>query len=213
MAVVVEPQLNPDIDKRWSWPVYLATLRARNQCPTTLLVVCTTMSVARWCSTPIVMGHPNWVLTPLVLGPDRIPVVTDRDQATRMPELAVLSAMTHYDNPDFDKMLEAFLAGLNSVDDSRCNFYVDIVYSALPAAGRLKLEKSMNSEPYEPKAPFLLRPYREGETKALFTVLDSRGIAVEDDVRKRIEECDDIDLIDTWVRRAARAESSRELFD
>lgn len=36
-AVVVEAQLEPDAEKRWSWPAYVATLRSRLRCPTELL--------------------------------------------------------------------------------------------------------------------------------------------------------------------------------
>ncbi|WP_188191166.1 hypothetical protein [Nonomuraea sp. SYSU D8015] len=36
-AVVLEVQRQYDEDKRWSWPVYLATLRARHKCPVLLL--------------------------------------------------------------------------------------------------------------------------------------------------------------------------------
>src|SRR5271166_752895 len=38
-ALVVEAQLAPDADKRWSWPVYLTGLRARLRCDVALLVV------------------------------------------------------------------------------------------------------------------------------------------------------------------------------
>jgi hypothetical protein len=70
-AVVLEVQLGTDDRKRYSWPVYLSTLRARHECPTTLLVVCPTADAAAWCRKPIALGHPDWVLTPLVLGPDQ----------------------------------------------------------------------------------------------------------------------------------------------
>ncbi|WP_437952684.1 hypothetical protein WME98_19685 [Sorangium sp. So ce296] len=33
--------------------------------------------IARWCSRPIDAGHPGLKLTPLVLGPAGVPVVTD----------------------------------------------------------------------------------------------------------------------------------------
>jgi hypothetical protein len=36
-AIVVEVQLTRDEDKRWTWPVYLASLRARVGCPTALI--------------------------------------------------------------------------------------------------------------------------------------------------------------------------------
>jgi hypothetical protein len=56
LAVVVEVQLRADPRKRRSWPVYLATVRARLDCPVVLLVVCTAKAVAAWCRTPIPPG-------------------------------------------------------------------------------------------------------------------------------------------------------------
>ena len=68
-AVVVEVQLRPDGAKRWSWPVYLTTLRARLRCPALLLVVCVdATTAAAWCAAPIPLGPPGLELVPLVLG-------------------------------------------------------------------------------------------------------------------------------------------------
>ena len=72
LAVIVEVQLNPDRDKQWTWPVYIATLRARLRCPTMLLVVCPDPAVARRCGAPINLGQPGLTLCPLVIGPDRV---------------------------------------------------------------------------------------------------------------------------------------------
>jgi hypothetical protein len=49
-AVVVEVQLRRDKNKHWTWPVYLASLRARYRCPTILLVVCLDRRTAEWCA-------------------------------------------------------------------------------------------------------------------------------------------------------------------
>jgi hypothetical protein len=67
LAVIVEAQLSRDNGKRRSWPVYLTTLHARPRCPTMLLVVCADTATAGWCGRPIELGHPGFVLRPLVL--------------------------------------------------------------------------------------------------------------------------------------------------
>jgi hypothetical protein len=72
LAVVVEVQLRRDQGKRWSWPIYLATLRGRFRCPTVLLAVCVDAGTAAWCAAPIELG-PGTTMTPMVLGPDRVP--------------------------------------------------------------------------------------------------------------------------------------------
>ncbi len=39
LAVVLEVQLAVDLEKRFTWPVYLAGIRALRRCPTVLVVV------------------------------------------------------------------------------------------------------------------------------------------------------------------------------
>nr|MDT0666953.1 hypothetical protein [Micromonospora sp. DSM 115978] len=90
-AVVVEVQLHADAGKRKSWPSYLALGRERHNCPVYLLVVCLDDDVAHWSRAPVDYGHPGLTLVPVVLGPDRTPLV-DPDTAPHRPEAAVLAA-------------------------------------------------------------------------------------------------------------------------
>ncbi|MGQ0779012.1 MAG: hypothetical protein ACT4NY_32135, partial [Pseudonocardiales bacterium] len=53
----------------------------------------------------------------------------------------------------------------------------------------------------------------KGEAKAVLAVLDARGIDVPEDVRTRITGCSDLGQLDAWVRRAATADSVKDLFD
>ncbi|MEV6768554.1 hypothetical protein AB0N05_07950 [Nocardia sp. NPDC051030] len=87
LAVVVEVQLRPDHRKHWSWPVYVTTLRARLHCPTVLLVLTSKRRTATWASKPIELGCGLGSLTPVVLGPAQVPVITDPEPADQMPEL------------------------------------------------------------------------------------------------------------------------------
>ncbi|MDN5859990.1 MAG: hypothetical protein L0H84_15350, partial [Pseudonocardia sp.] len=52
----------------------------------------------------------------------------------------------------------------------------------------------------------------EGKAEGVLAVLDARGITVPAQVRARITECTDVDLLDTWVRRAATANQAEDLF-
>jgi len=224
LAVVVEVQLGRDQDKRWSWPIYLATLRGRLRCPTVLLVVCVDTATATWCATPIELGHPGARLTPLVLGPDRVPVVTDLDEAARGPELSVLSAMAHGAHPDRSKVLDALLSALAAVDEDLALLYSDIVLAALPVAAQHYLEALMTTRTYEYQSDFARRHRSQGRAEgeaegraeakvmAVLAVLDTRGIEVPDDARARITQCSDLHQLDTWVRRAVTADSVQDLF-
>lgn len=131
LAVVVEAQLRIDPRKRQTWPVYVATLHARLGCPIILLVVCTKAAVAAWCAEPIVIGAPGLTLTPVVLGPQNVPVVTDPDQAQRHPELTVLSAMTHGADHG-EPVFYALLAALDVLGPEHAGLYADLVFAALP---------------------------------------------------------------------------------
>jgi hypothetical protein len=91
MAIVVEAQLGRDPDKAWSWPVYLATLRARLRCDVALLVVTDSAAVASWAATPIETGHPGWVLQPLAKVALAAAGGLDREKATLYSDLVVWS--------------------------------------------------------------------------------------------------------------------------
>lgn len=92
-------------------------------------------ATAAWCANPIPLGHPGFVLTPLVVGPDQAPVIIDEARANESPELAVLSAIAHGTHPDRDKILHALLSALDvidSTDPQRAAPYADVVLAALP---------------------------------------------------------------------------------
>ncbi|WP_259402573.1 hypothetical protein [Microbispora sp. H10670] len=52
----------------------------------------------------------------------------------------------------------------------------------------------------------------KGEGDAILNVLEARGLEVPDDVRERIHQCQDLDQLRTWVRRAVTVTSAHELF-
>lgn len=221
LAVVIEIQLGRDGGKRWSWPVYLATLRSRLRCSVALLVLCSTTRVADWCAAPIDLGHPGWVLRPLVVGPDRVPVVTEPEDAERSPELAVLSAMAHgAEHVHGEKVLSALLAGLRNIDDEHLTRYHDLVLAVLPEAARARLEDMMTAGTYEYQSDFVRRHVNqgraegraEGEANALLTLLAARGIAVSDDAKARITSCTDLDQLQAWISRAITIDTVDELF-
>src|SRR5690606_8758562 len=157
LAVVNEVQLRRDPRKRRTWPHYLTSLHARLGCPTMLLVMCTDAATARWCAGPIEIGHPGWVLRPLVVGPDTIPVITDTAEASRAPELAVLSAIAHGRGPGEEPIFRAMLTGLQTVDQDHFELYTDIVLTALPEAAQHCLEALMDVTTYEFQSDYFRR--------------------------------------------------------
>jgi len=212
MAVVVEIQLRRDGDKRWSWPVYVATLRARLRCPVELLVVCPDAAIAAWCATPVVLGVSGSKVRPLVVGPELVPVVTDAEQASRMPELTVLSALAHGGDVQRHAVLDALLSALTAVEEQHAFLYLELVFAALPESARQHLEGLMSTDTGEELSLLAQWYVSRGEAKAVFTVLEARGIAVPDAARERVNGCRDLAQLDTWVRRAATAATIDDLF-
>jgi hypothetical protein len=220
-AIVVEVQLSRDEDKRKSWPIYLTSLRSRVACPTALLVIAPDAAVARWCAQPIELGHPGFVLQPLVMGPDAIPVILDEQVAREDPELAVLSAMAHGHEDVGASIAQTVLAAVGGLDTERVRLYVDLAMSSLSGAARSALEELMQRGTYEYQSEFA-RKYvaqgleegrHEGERAALFEVLDARGLRVDAETRQRILACTDLAQLKVWLRKAVTVESAQELFE
>lgn len=217
LAVVVEVQLGRDPGKRWSWPVYISTLRARLRCPVVLMVLCIDARTRAWCAAPIPLGHPGLVLAPLVLGPEQVPLITDGADLGHSAELVVLSAIAHSTHRDRGKVFSALVTTLESIDRDRGALYYDFVYAMLPEAARKHLEELMTAGTYEFQSDFARRYFgqgkAEGKAEVLLSILDARGIDVPADIRSRVTGCSNLDQIEEWVRRALTADSLEDVFD
>ncbi|WP_017627815.1 hypothetical protein [Nocardiopsis chromatogenes] len=219
-AVVFEVQRKPDQRKRFSWPVYHSTVRARLECPTALMVLCPDSATADWARFPIDTGHPEYALRPLVVGPTEIPVVTDPARAREQPELSALSALAHGGDNEGLAVLTAFAEALSALPEDRFPIYNDYVVNGLSEAARAHWEALMTSGTYTFKTEFARRHresgFREGKTKgeaeSLLAVLDARGFALTDEHHERIAACDDPALLLRWTTRAVTADSADEVF-
>ncbi len=211
-GVVVEAQLDRDADKPFSWPLYTWALRAKHRCPTCLLVVAPDEKIASWAAQPIEGGQPRSPFVPLVLGPGGVPVVTEPELARQAPELAVLSAMAHGGGEDALKVALAAIAAANGLDDERAKLYCDLVYVAVSAAVRRKLEELMESGSYEYQSPFAKRWLAEGKVEgkaeSLLKILAARGLAVSEEQKTTIMTCSDLPTLDRWIEQVIKAEST-----
>jgi hypothetical protein len=166
LGIVVEVQLQSDDRKQFVWPVYVANLRARMECPVCLLVVTADESTARWATRSIDLGGGNRFV-PLVLGPSGIPEITDQAQALADPELAVLSAMAHGRDADTDKSTQIALAAQFAsvgLDDDRSKLYFDLILISLSEAARKAL-RNMDPATYQYQSDFAKRYVAQGEVQ------------------------------------------------
>lgn len=219
-GAIVEVQLDIKEDKRKAWPRYAAALWLREDCPVEVLVVCTDTRVAAWASRPIPTALPGYVLHPRVLGPDRIPAVTDASQAADCLELATLSVMAHGHRREVP---EAFMAALSKVADGDSAQYYEHAWKLSPLSARRILEDLMASTTWPVHSPFAREHFgkgkeegktegkTEGEARALIRVLKARDLLTEE-AHARIDACKDPDQLEAWIERAATATSTDQIF-
>jgi hypothetical protein len=215
LVVIVEVQLGHDPDKRFSWPEYLTGAHARFRCQASLLVVAPDPAIATFCAAPIDIGPPGWVLHPRVLTRATVPVVIDPREASRRPELSVLSAMAHGDSEIGAAIAMAALPALGGLDEERARFYGDLVYSSMNEAARKALEAKMKG--YQYQSDFAKKYVAEGKTEgiagAVLTVLRARGFEVPEAVRDRILACTDLAKLEHWLKQAAVRTALSEILD
>ena len=52
----------------------------------------------------------------------------------------------------------------------------------------------------------------KGKREDILRLLEAHGVPVDTSARRRIEECTDLEQLDTWFGRAIKAETTDELF-
>lgn len=224
LGIVVEVQLAIDKAKRASWLVYLANLYAKIDAPVALLVIATSPRVAAWCARPMSFGPGEFRLRPFVLGPTEVPVIVDEAAAMEAPEFAVLSALAHSQGPDAFDVGRAALSAASRLDIERARLYSDLIL-AKSAAKRELEEMLMIPAGYKPQSELFRRWYADGreegrergrieaKAEALLVLLHARGLIVGDEIREKVQRCDDVECLDTWFRRATAATSLDEVFE
>ena len=113
LVVVVEVQLGRADDKRYTWPHYAIGMRTRFRCPCVVLVITPDAGVAEWAQEVIDLGGGSR-FTPVVIGPEQIPAVTDPAVAVASPDLAVLSALAHRGGAKGLDVVRAALEGVSN---------------------------------------------------------------------------------------------------
>jgi hypothetical protein len=239
-AFVVEAQLSIDNEKRYTWPLYLASLHARMRCPSWLVVITPFEDVAAWAETPLESMQPTSPLTPIVLGPSQIPRITSAAAAQFIPEVTMLSALVHGAEPDGAPVIEAALRAASRLDEERMRTYFDLVYATLGEVARTALEALMPLGNYEYKSDFAKTYVAQGRAEglqegraeglqegraeglqageavgaraALFAVLAARGIDVSAEARHRIQSAADVALLKQWIASAAVADRIDDVF-
>lgn len=226
-ALVAEAQDCVDPKKRRRWPGYVTGVFGRHVCPVDLVVLTVDREVAAWAARPITAGRLPGALTftPVVVGPDQIPRITDPEVARRSPELAVLSAVAHGDEPGAEAIALAALVAMGDLDNDRGILYVDLVFHHLAPAARALLEQLMATANYEFQSDFARKFFFEGraegraegeargEARMLLHLIELRGIPASERDRERILSCMDCAQLERWAARVLTARTTDDLFE
>lgn len=213
-VLVVEVQTAIDPRKHASWPVYVAGLRARHGCATTLVVVALEDEVARWADRAIDLGRGMSWVRPVVVGRAAVPIIKEVEEAERAPELAVLSFMAHIEEAeDLEARAQAALVALRALDKAEAKVYFDVVLVRLgESAARAILEKLMATKGYEFQSEFAKEFIAKGEARLLLKQLQLKGFTLTDAQRLRVMSCVDETQFDTWAGRVLTARSVEDVF-
>jgi hypothetical protein len=195
LAVVVEVQRHIDDAKRWSWPYYAAAMSSRHECPAVLLVVTPSPKVADWADQPLDTG-PCSLFWPVVLGPSRIPQVTD---ASAEPELLMLSATAHAELEP--SIVTALLRRLDGVDQPLRDAYARITLALVAPTIREEVERMLKARDYPVdswaqkyvaigEARGEARGEAKGEANFLLHLLARRFGEVSDEIERRVRSAD-----------------------
>jgi hypothetical protein len=217
LLVVIEPQGRKDDEKRFSWPAYLANLRAAHKCESAvLIVICWDAAEADKCRAAIPMGHPGYVLIPIVIGP------RDGQELTGTgPWLTVLAGSMGAIDLTADAGRRMVL---DAIRDTRSNTpttrtLTAIILGVAPNdAARSALEALMETKEYKndffdrAEAIGEARGEARGEAKAVVKILDARAVGLTTEQRDRVLSCEDINQLDSWFDRALTATSADDVF-
>jgi hypothetical protein len=226
--VVVEAQTDPDEKKWWSWPYYIAYLRARYECPVILLVVCTKPDTEQWARTEITSGLGDLIcmrVTPAVAGPGNVEPVTDLARARANVGFAAFSALTHSRTESAREILEVLAQALGNISTQNGTFLAELVEAGLARTSSYQIWRDLmitNDYPHvsqwraQATEQGLQRGIEQGSVETriedILRILARRDISVSEGDRTAIESCTDMNTLETWFDRALVIDDINDLF-
>jgi hypothetical protein len=227
-TLLVEVQRRIDTRKPYAWTQYMAALFAEYEAPVELIVFVEDSTVARWARKAIHVGSSlSW--RPTVIGPEELASKRHREALRQSPELSLLAIQLCVSSeqvaPEVITHTAQWLSHTDELADEDARLYRDIIRNAVSGATRTLVEQIMgvSNQPFESSYfQRLRREWREegrelglqkAAAQSLLTVLSARGFALTDEQRLRIEECNNLELLQQWLRKAATASSVKEVFE
>lgn len=222
--LLVEAQSQDDPDKPAAWAYYVAHAHSKYRLPVILLVVCHDKVTALWAASPPTIGLPLWpslTVRPMVLGPNNLPVLTDKESAAEDIPLASLAAVAHAKHPRIGDILTALATAMKEIGDETDRAILaeltELGLGRTPAA-RIWRQLMTDLSFFRSESSQLLRAEGrvegrvEGIAGSILRILARRGVTVPEAARERITACDDVTLLNTWLDRSVDARSVEEVF-
>ncbi|WP_112140749.1 hypothetical protein [Glycomyces dulcitolivorans] len=219
IGIILEVQRGKDNRKRFSWPAYQVNIRHRITAPVALIVICPQPAVAAWAAEAIELGHPGFTFQPLVLGQHNYPKLTEPSGSGYLAEQMVLGTLIHETSDEIEQLLTAASAELEQRSYEEVKRYTEYMLGQLSEHARTILEALVQQEtyPYQSKLVADLKAEgraegkAEGESNALLIIIESRGLAITENERRKIETCQDLNRLNSWLKRAATAPSVADI--
>lgn len=221
-AIITEVQRSPDDRKYYTWPAYVSNLFARCECKVTLVVIATNQATAKWANSLVsILGHPGMIFEPLVLGPSDLPLILKEDGQPSFETRSMLAMIVNQEHRDFKQAAFTYMTRIAKLPIDQMQRYTVNALSYLDGGALTIMEALMKDKRIFPYgSPLLERTQREAEARGevkksrtiLMKLLQTRGLSVTADVRKRIDSCTDAVLLDTWLERAFTANSLDDVF-
>ena len=190
------------------WPPYLTQARAQHNCPAVLMVFCRDRAVARACARPIPTGHPKFILTPIVIGPDDVPAVQEQGSA-QAAELGMMAAWAGSADLRDPAVRHQTLRLLTGLDAEKLATYTRIVLMAAPDEFSRRALEALMAIVF--KNEFVDKLEAACRAQMILQVLAARGIKVPTEVRDQVLGCTDIARLDAWGSKAATAETIEDV--
>ncbi|QSB05085.1 hypothetical protein [Natronoglycomyces albus] len=227
-TLIIEVQRKRKPDRPPTWFTYLAQMWKRTNRPTFIIVFCPDRATAGWARTVTGPGHPGTTFVPLVLGPDEIPIVTERLEGDDSLLLTFLSGLVHGEGPHAEHIANTFDRELGDLPREQAIEYAKCALTIFPKAVRMTMEALMRTEKFDYHRELLgdsadvflaqgvekgiEKGKAEGAASLLLSLIKARGFDLTEAQRQLIAECTDEDQLTRWAENVLKAESVHDIF-
>jgi hypothetical protein len=223
LAIIVEPQGRDAHTKKYSWPIYVCSIRKQQKCDALLLVICWDRDEVEECRQTIQTGHPGFDLTPVVAHPGNTLGGDDGDPG---PYLLLFAGYIGAIDLDTDDGQNVVLEAARQVPDSSRDTCITLILAVASEAARRAMEAKMATPAYrndfiesfkaEGKAEGRAEGKAEGRAEtlvsAIMKTLTARGIRLDATRDEQVRSCSDPNQLNTWFEAALTAKTADDVF-